>query len=119
MNYISREQDGGPINSAGMSLQDCSSIVHLFKYLEKDKFKAITFETFDDFTILFDDGKELRVQVKNNLFTMQFVRDLLKKYQCDEDRIFIGNGFDDKFRNFHSRLLRIQNAIKIRETNKN
>lgn len=117
MNYISREQDGGPINSAGMSLQDCSSIVYLFKYLDKDKFKAITFESWDDFTILFDD-KELRIQVKNNLFTIKFVKNLLKKYECSEDRIFIGNGFDDEFRNFHSKLLRIENAIKVRESNK-
>ena len=118
MNYISSEQDGGTINSAGMSKQDCSSIVYLFKYLDKDKFKAITFESLDDFTILFDDGKELRIQVKNNLFTMRFVRNLLEEYECTEGRIFIGNGFDDKFRNFNSKLLRIENAIKIRQSNK-
>lgn len=113
--YFAKTQEGGAINSAGLSEQDCTSIIYLFRYLDKENFKAITFESLDDFTILFDDENELSVQVKNNLFTIKFVRELLGKYKCIEGKIFVGNGFDDEFRNLHLKLLKYKNAISIRE----
>lgn len=118
LEYFSRTQEGGAINSAGLAKQDCTSIVYLFRYLDKENFKAITFESLDDFTILFDDENELRIQVKNNLFTIKFIRELLEKYESIEGGIFVGNGFDDGFRNLHSKLLKYKNAISIRENKK-
>lgn len=116
--YFSRTQEGGAINSSGLAEQDCTSIVYLFRYLDNENFKAITFESLDDFTILFEDENELRIQVKNNFFTIKFIRKLLEKYESIEGRVFVGNGFDDDFRNLHSKLLKYKNAISIRENNK-
>lgn len=101
MNYFSKKLMGGPINSAGISQQDCASIVFLFKYLEDIDFDEITFETNDDFTIRFKEKKEINVQVKINQINIKFARNLLKDYQINKNRknIFVGSGFDDEFRN--------------------
>ncbi|WP_252236334.1 hypothetical protein [Clostridium sp. CH2] len=114
--YFSRIQEGGAINSAGLAQQDCVSIIYIFRYLDDENFKAITFETLDDFTILLK-NKEIGIQVKINLLSIKFVRELLEKYDCIDGRTFVGNGFDDEFRNLYLKLLQYRNAIDIRQNN--
>lgn len=113
MNYFGKKLLGGSINSAGISQQDCASIVFLFDSLNDTEFKEITFETNDDFTIRFSDNKEIYVQVKINLIDIKLANKLLDDYQSTDGRmrVFVGSGFDDEFRNFYSKFIRYSNAL--------
>ncbi|WP_391117728.1 tetratricopeptide repeat protein [Psychrobacillus sp. L3] len=113
MNYFSKKLMGGPINSAGISQQDCASIIFLFKYLEDIDFEEISFETNDDFTIRFKERKEIYVQVKINQINTGFARNLLKDHQVNKNRksVFVGSGFDDEFRNLWSKFVRYEKAM--------
>ncbi len=105
----SRKKNGGMINSAGYSEQDCASIKYLFKYLDNG-LEEISFETEDDFCIVLDNGKKIYVQVKVNLLSIKKVRDLLNQYDDKKERIFVGSGYDDAFRNLYQKRERYLNA---------
>lgn len=116
ISYFNKANIGGSISSAGMSFQDCCSIIYLFKYLDCESFEEITFETTNDFTIRFSNEKEISVQVKVNQLTIKKIIEFLKKYNFDNNKryIIIGSGFDDEFRNFYNKLLRYKNIINSR-----
>lgn len=113
--YFERKMVGGMINSIGITEQDCASITYMFRYLDRE-LKYITFETHDDFTIEFNNGERLYVQVKINQFDLTFVSNLLSKYY-DEDKkqVFIGTGYDDKVRNLISLKERYKNSKIFKE----
>ncbi len=113
--YFKRNMVGGMINSIGITEQDCASIVYMFRYLDNE-LKYITFETHDDFTIEFNNGERLYVQVKINQFDINFVSNLLSKYYDEnKNQVFIGTGYDDKMRNLISLKERYKNSKVFNE----
>lgn len=76
MNTITDKQlVGGMINSIGFQQQDYASITYMFKYLDNG-LNQISFETADDFCIVLEEKMIIKVQVKINLLTVSFVKDL-------------------------------------------
>lgn len=98
MNYVKAPKNvGGMINSIGYSEQDCASVKYMFDYLENG-FSEISFESENDFCIVLSNGERIRVQVKINQFTLEFVSELLKNNDIKDKTIFVGTGYDDDFR---------------------
>lgn len=89
---------GGMINSIGLSQQDLASIKYIFLYLDKG-LKEISFETDDDFCLVLDGLKKIKVQVKINTLTIPFVKGLCNSISLTDQNIIIGSGYDDQFRN--------------------
>lgn len=76
-NYFGRHKTGGANLAAGIAYQDLVSILYSFEYIRKLDFKMITFESDDDFTIIFD-NYEMYVQVKKEKLTDTKIKDILK-----------------------------------------
>jgi len=98
--YFSPQKTGGSFLSAGIAYQDLVSLLFLFKHISKKGFKAITFETHDDFTILMD-THEILVQVKNTLLTVPKLKDILfMKSSSSEKRavshVIVASDYDYK-----------------------
>jgi len=111
MNTITDKQlVGGMINSIGFQQQDYASITYMFKYLDNG-LNQISFETADDFCIVLEEKMIIKVQVKINLLTVSFVKDLLKKISNNYNQVIIGSGYSDDFRNILQYKTRYVNSI--------
>lgn len=99
-NYYNKKYTGGAVNASGLNFQDCVSIIYLFRYIDNNDFKEITYEMIDDFTIIFD-SYELCVQVKSNNFGINDVKDLVNKriYNDKKRYMYVCSGYDNRFRN--------------------
>ena len=99
MNTVNdRKLVGGMISSIGFSQQDLASIKYIFLYLSNG-LKEISFESADDFCLVLDDLKKIKVQVKINTLTLAFARELSKNISYTDQNIIIGSSYDDSFRN--------------------
>jgi tetratricopeptide (TPR) repeat protein len=63
-NYFGKTKTGGSNSSKGFAYQDLCAVFYLLKYLDVIGFNSIGIETDDDFSLLFDGGKKINVQVK-------------------------------------------------------
>ncbi|WP_338564185.1 hypothetical protein QJR60_08420 [Paraclostridium sordellii] len=111
--YLSNENTGGAINYLGTAFQDCVSLIYLFDNIDDKDFREITFETINDFTIIFKDY-EVCVQVKSNDFNFKVVRDLLEKLDIKKDKkyVFVCSKYNEKFRIFLDKLRQVKTSIK-------
>ncbi len=99
MNTVNeRKLVGGMISSIGFSQQDFASIKYIFLYLNNG-LKEISFESDDDFCLVLDNSKRIKVQVKINTLTIPFARELSKDISYTDKNIIIGSSYDDSFRN--------------------
>ena len=102
---------GGMFNSIGFSQQDLASIKYIFLYLNEG-LKEISFESDDDFCLVLNDSKRIKVQVKINTLTTHLARQLSKKISYADQNIIIGTGYDDNFRNILQYKNRHLNNVK-------
>lgn len=99
MNTVnSKKLTGGMIGSIGFSQQDLASIKYLFKYLDNG-LSEISFESDDDFCLVLDNHKKVKVQVKVNSLTVPFVRGLVSTIDYADENFIVGSSYDDAFRN--------------------
>ncbi|MDQ0273804.1 dsDNA nuclease domain-containing protein [Cytobacillus purgationiresistens] len=118
-NYYSPYKTGGSNLANGIAYQDLVSLLYMCKHIESKSFKEITFETDDDFTILFD-THEMYVQVKNTTLTTPQIRKILESKSVNSDNkyvkhVIIASSYDQKFK---SLLKSYQYFININETHR-
>ncbi|MGE6664120.1 dsDNA nuclease domain-containing protein [Paenibacillus xylanexedens] len=114
--YLSKYKDGGAISSGGILYQDLISLFYLFKHIEETRFKEITFETHDDFTMIMDD-QEIYVQVKNTQLSISSIRKIIntKLENTKNDAVahwVVASSYDKKTKNLLRKQKYIKNAIK-------
>ncbi|MCB2354407.1 tetratricopeptide repeat protein [Clostridium estertheticum] len=120
--YFSRRNTGGANLSSGIGYQDNVGLLYLFKNIDKAEFKYITFETYDDFTIIYE-SYELCVQVKKTPFSFSSVKDILskgynEKYEDTEKKYkLISSLSDSNFSELLNKLEQFQNERKTYRTN--
>lgn len=83
--YFGKTKTGGSNSSKGFAYQDLCAAFYLLKYLNVSGFNSIGIETDDDFSLLFDDGKKINVQVKYEELSIPIVN----KY-TSENQIVLG-----------------------------
>jgi len=75
--YFGRHKTGGRHLSAGIAYQDLVCIQYLFEHMKSPDFEYITFESDDDFTLIFK-NYEMYVQVKKEKLTDSKIKTILK-----------------------------------------
>ncbi|MEH0697861.1 tetratricopeptide repeat protein [Vibrio owensii] len=83
--YFGKIKTGGSNSSKGFAYQDLCAAFYLLKHLSVSGFKSIGIETDDDFSLLFDNGKKINVQVKYEELSIPIVN----KY-ASENQIILG-----------------------------
>lgn len=114
--YFSRLKTGGSNLSSGIAYQDNISLFYLFENINNPQFKAITFETNDDFTIIYD-SYELCIQVKKTPFSCSQVNAILANgYSCKNDKKryrLVSSSVDEKFQSILNKRKQLENAEKF------
>jgi tetratricopeptide (TPR) repeat protein len=83
--YFGKIKTGGSNSSKGFAYQDLCAAFYLLKHLNVSGFNSIGIETDDDFSLLFDDGKKINVQVKYEELSIP----IINKYTF-ENQIILG-----------------------------
>lgn len=121
--YFSNHKDGGAISSGGILYQDLISLFYLFKHIEETRFKEITFETHDDFTMIMDD-QEIYVQVKNTQLSIPTIRKILNdRLESSSNNnsithLVVASGYDKKTKSLLRQQNYTKNAIKASRSDK-
>lgn len=114
MNYFSKDNSGGSNASKGFEYQDYCALIFLFEYIDNEDFLSMTIETFDDFTIIFQDI-EICFQVKKRSLSLSLIKRLLDKYNHtlnnNKKNVFIGTNFTNEVRNVILKRDILLNAI--------
>lgn len=113
--YYSPYKSGGSNLSAGIAYQDLVSLLYLFKNIEKDDFKEITFETHDDFTMILG-TIELYVQVKNTQLTIPQLREILESKSGNTpndsvNHVVIASSYDNKLKSLLKKSNQLRNTV--------
>ncbi|SDD55216.1 hypothetical protein SAMN05428987_5261 [Paenibacillus sp. CF095] len=117
--YFSPILSGGAVNSKGISYQDLVSLLYLFKHINNQEFLEITFESYDDFTLIME-NHEVFVQVKNTHLSVAQIQKILKtkseisKYRSIK-HVVVASGYNSKCRILLDNLKSLNN---FRKTNR-